>query len=179
MQVFHAMGAMGREGGAVLEQAGVTRPAAHLARIALAASHLADPVEGNPKLIKETLAAEAGGTQPRLDLNGDGPLSAESRIAGAAEARLLLARLMVERPGLRRREGAPWVIGPGEPVYFEREKAQFERAVLPSCAGLTPDAEMRRLAQESLDMYTKLCGVAPGYESARDQAKEILRRSQD
>ncbi|GAB2969005.1 hypothetical protein [Saccharothrix stipae] len=176
MPVFHAMGAMGREGVPVLRQARMTRSAMDLARMALAASHLADPVEGNPELIEKTLVADRG-AQPPLDLNGDGPLSTESRIAGAAEARLLLAKLLAERPGLRRREGRPWLIESGEPVYYEREKAQFQRAVLPSCAGMALAEEVRQLAQESLRMYTKLCGLAPGYESARDQAKEIFARS--
>lgn len=178
MPVFHAMGAMGREAVLVLEQMGAMRPAALLARMALAASHLADPVAGNPELIKKTLAADDAAPAP-LDLNGDGPLSAESRIAGAAEARLLLARLMAQRPGLRRRTGPPWLIGSGGTVHFEQEKARFERAVLPSCAGLTPEKEMSRIAKESLGMYTRLCETVPRYETFRDEAAEIVGRIRD
>lgn len=173
MPVYHAMGAMGREGVPVMEQVNATTPVRFHARMTLAAAHLADPAEGRPELIKDTLAADAG-TSPRLDLNGDGPLSAEIRIAGAAEARLLLARLMMERPGLRWEAEPPWLVSSGGPLSFTRERKRFRQAVLPSCAGLTPDDEMRQLAQESVLMYTELCQAMPGYESDRNEAKDIL-----
>jgi hypothetical protein len=176
MPVFHAIGAMGREGIPVMEQANATRPARRDARTTLAASHLADPVEGRPELIKEALAAGAG-SRPRLDLNGDGPLSVDVRIAGAAEARLLLATLMVERPDLHRRAGRPWLIGSGGLVSFARERRRFRQAVLPSCAELAPADEMRQLARESVFIYTELCRAVPGYESARDRAKGLLART--
>ncbi|MBB4908742.1 hypothetical protein [Actinophytocola algeriensis] len=171
--VYHAMGAMGREGIPVMEQVNATTPVRFHARMTLAAAHLADPAEGKPELIKDALAADAD-SSPRPDLNGDGPLSAEARIAGAAEARSLLARLMVERPGLRWEAEPPWLIGSGGPLPFARERKRFRQAVLPSCAGLTPDEEMRQLAQESVLMYTELCQAVPGYESNRDEAKDIL-----
>lgn len=173
MPVYHAMGAMGREAVPVMEQTNATTPVRFHARMTLAAAHLADPVEGRPELIKEALAAEAGSV-PRLDLNGDGPLSAETRIAGAAQARLLVARLMVDRPGLRWEADPPWLVGSGGPLSFGRERKRFRQAVLPSCAGMTPDEEMRQLAQESVLMYTELCRAAPGYESDRNRAEEIL-----
>jgi hypothetical protein len=47
MPVCHAMGAMGREGVPLLERSYAMRSALHHARIALAASHLADPAGGN------------------------------------------------------------------------------------------------------------------------------------
>lgn len=173
MPVYHAMGAMGREGVRVMAQVNATTPVRFHARITLAASHLADPAEGRPELIKDALAADAG-TSPRPDLNGDGPLSAEVRIAGAAEARMLLARLMIERPGLPWAAEPPWLVGSGGPLSFTRERKRFRQAVLPSCAGLTPDDEMRQLAKESVLMYTELCQAVPGYESDRDEAEEVL-----
>jgi hypothetical protein len=176
MPLYHAMGAMGREGVLVMDQVKATRPLRFHARMTLAAAHLADPTEGRPEMIKEALAAEAG-SLPQLDLNGDGPLSAEVRIAGAAEARLLLARLMVERPGLNWEADRPWLVGSSGPMSFIQEQERFRQAVLPSCAGLTPAEEMRQLAQESLLMYMELCRAKRGYNSDRNRAKEILARS--
>ena len=173
MTVYHALAALGREGLPVMEQAKATTPVRFHARITLAAAHLADPVDGKPERIREALAAEAG-SLPGLDLNGDGPLSAETRIAGAAQTRLLVARLMVERPGLRWEAVPPWRVGSGGPVSFGQEKKRFRQAVLPSCAGLSIDAEMRKLAQESVLMYTELCRVVPGYEPDRKRAEEVL-----
>jgi hypothetical protein len=170
--VYHAMGAMGREGIPVMAQKATTPVRLH-ARMTLAAAHLADPAEGRPELITEALAAEAG-SSPEPDLKGDGPLSAETRIAGAAAARLLVARLMAERPGLRWEAEPPWLVGSGGPVSFVRERKRFRQAVLPSCTGLAPGEEMRQLAQESVLMYTELCRTAPGYAPDRDRAKEVL-----
>lgn len=173
MPLYHAMGAMGREGVPMMAQVNATTPVRFHARMTLAAAHLADPADGRPELIKDVLAADAGAT-PRLDLNADGPLSAEVRIAGAADARLLLARLMMERPGLRWEAEPPWLVGSGGPLSFTRERKRFRQAVLPSCAGLAPADEMRQLARESLLMYTELCQAAPGYESDRNEAREVL-----
>lgn len=171
--VYHAMAALGREGIPVMEQVRAMTPVRFHARITLAAAHLADPTEGKPERIRETLAAEAG-SLPRIDLNGDGPLSAETRIAEAAHARLLLARLMVDRPALRWEAVPRWRVGSGGAVSFPREKKRFQQAVLPSCAGLSPQEEMRQLAQESVHMYRELCRVVPGYESDRNRAEKIL-----
>lgn len=170
--VYHAMGAMGREGIPVMAQKATT-PVRFHARMTLAAAHLADPAEGRPELISAALAAEAG-SSPEPDLKGDGPLSAETRIAGAAAARLLMARVMAERPGLRWEAEPPWLVGSGGPVSFIQERKRFRQAVLPSCAGLAPGEEMRQLAQESVLMYTELCRTVPGYAQDRDRAKEVL-----
>ncbi|WP_028924099.1 hypothetical protein [Pseudonocardia acaciae] len=175
MPVFHAIGAMGREGVPVMERCGGTRAARRHARTTLAASHLADPTGGRAELINEALAAETG--SPRLDLNGDGPLSVEARIAGAAQARLLLATLMVERPDVPRRPGRPQPVGIRGSVFPGTEIGRFRRAVLPSCMELAADDEMRQLARESVDMYTELCRAVAGHESALDRAKEILARA--
>ena len=173
MPVYHAMAAMGREGIPVMEQVKATTPVRFHARMTLAAAHLADPTEGKPERIRETLAAEAG-SLPRIDLNGDGPLSAETRIAEAAQARLLVVRLMVDRPGLHWEAVPPWLVGSGGAVSFVREKKRFRQAVLPSCAGLSPEEEVRQLAQESVLMYRELCREVPGYESDRNRAEKIL-----
>lgn len=172
VRVYHAMGEMGREGIPVMARKATT-PVRFHARMTLAAAHLADPAEGRPELIKEALAAGAG-SSPEPDLKGDGQFSAETRIAGAAAARLLVARLMAERPGLRWEAEPPWLVGSGGPVSFVRERKRFRQAVLPSCAGLAPGEEMRQLAQESVLMYTELCRTAPGYAPDRDRAKEVL-----
>lgn len=174
--VYHAMSAMGREGLPLMDQLNATRPLRLHARLTLAAAHLADPVGGQPELITGALAAEAG-SLPRLDLNGDGPLSAEARIAGAAEARLLLAGLMVDRPALRWAAEPPWLVGSGGQLSFARERRRFQQAVLPSCAGLSLDEETTLLARESVQMYTQLCRVVPGYESERERAERVLARS--
>ena len=171
--VYHAMAAMGREGIPVMEQVKSTTPVRFHARMTLAAAHLADPTEGNPERIRETLAADAG-SLPKIDLDGDGPLSAETRIAEAAQARLLVARLMVDRPDLRWEAAPPWLVGSGGAVSFAREKRRFRQAVLPSCAGLSPDEEMRQLAQESVLIFRELSREVPGYESDRNRAEKIL-----
>jgi hypothetical protein len=173
MPVYHAIAAVGREGIPVMEQVRATAAVRFHARITLAAAHLADPTAGRPELIRRALAAEAGSV-PRLDLNGDGPLSAETRIAQAAQVRLLVARLMVERPGRRWEAVPPWVVGTGGAVSFAREKSRFRQAVLPSCAGLSLDEETRQLARESALMYRELCREVPGYESDRNQAERLL-----
>jgi hypothetical protein len=173
MPVYHAMAAVGREGIPVMDRVRATAAVRFHARITLAAAHLADPTAGRPELIRKALAAEAGSV-PRLDLNGDGPLSAETRIAQAAQVRLLVARLMVDRPGLRWAAVPPWLVGSGGVVSFAREKSRFRQAVLPSCAGLSLDEETRQLAQESALMYRELCRDVPGYESDRDQAERLL-----
>jgi hypothetical protein len=175
MPVFHAMAAVGAEGIPVMEQVRAKAAVRFHARMTLAAAHLADPTAGRPELIRKALAAEAGSV-PRLDLNGDGPLSAETRIAQAAQVRLLVARLMVERPGLRWAAVPPWVVGSGGAVSFAREKSRFRQAVLPSCAGLSLDEETERLAQESALMYRELCRAVPGYESDRERAESLLAR---
>ena len=171
--VYHAMAAMGREGIPVMEQVKATTPVRFHARMTLAAAHLADPTEGNPERIRETLAADDR-SLPRIGLDGDGPLSAVTRIAEAAHARLLVARLMVDRPDLRWEAVPPWLVESGGAVSFAREKKRFRQAVLPSCAGLSPHEEMRQLAQESVLMYRELSRAVPGYESDRNQAEKVL-----
>lgn len=175
MPVFHAIGSMGREGVPVMERASATRPARLHVRTTLAASHLADPTGGRPDQVQAALAAEAG-SRPRLDLNGDGPLTAAARIAGAAQARLLTATLLTERPQLRLRNRQPWVVERDWPVSFARYRRQFKQAVLPSCAHLTADEEPRQLAQESAELYAELDRVVPEYASAADEAKGVLAR---
>jgi hypothetical protein len=175
MPVFHAIGSMGREGVPVMERASATRPARLHGRTTLAASHLADPTGGRPDLVGGALAAEAG-SRPRLDLNGDGPLSAAERIAGAAQARLLLATLLTERPELRLRIRQPWVVDLDGPVSFARYRRQFKQAVLPSCAHLTADEEPIQLARESVELYAALGRVVPEYAPAGDEAKSVLAR---
>ncbi|WP_454859284.1 hypothetical protein [Promicromonospora soli] len=171
--VYHAMAAMGREGLPVMEEVKATTPVRFHARMTLAAAHLADPTEGKPERIREALAADTG-SLPRVGLDGDGPLSAETRIAEAAQARLLVARLMVERPDLRWEAVPPWLVGSGGAVSFAREKKRFRQAVLPSCAGLSPDEEMRKLAQESVLVFRELSREVSGYESERKRAEQVL-----
>lgn len=174
MPLHHAMSAAGREGLPVMDQLNATRPLRLYARLTLAAAHLADPVGGQPALVA---GAVAGDDNPGMDLNGDGPLSAQARIAGAAQARLLLARFILERPALSWAAVPAWVVGSGGPLNFFGERKRFYQAVLPSCDGMAPEAEARQLAQESVDLYTELCRIVPGYESERERAKRILARS--
>jgi hypothetical protein len=168
--VFHGLGAMGREGVPVMERAGATDRSRRHARTTLAASHLADPTGGDPGRIAAALATDG---PPRLDVNGDGPLTAEARIAGAAQARLLLATLLRDRPDLRRPLKRPWPVEFGDGrLSLLVERSRFRQAVLPSCVGMTPEQELRQLAGESLRCFERLVG----FDEARDRAAALLAR---
>jgi hypothetical protein len=173
--LYHVIGAMSREGVPYMERVNATKPARRNARTGLAASHLADPAHGRPEQVAAALARDAQ-TPPRLDLNGDGPLSADVLIAAAAEARLILATLLADRPDLRRPLRRPWSIATEPARSFLGERRKFRYAMLPSCASMSPEEEMRQLAQESLLVYTELWRADSQYEQARDRARDLVAR---
>ncbi|MFI6303642.1 hypothetical protein ACIBCH_17350 [Amycolatopsis thailandensis] len=168
---YHAIGAMGAEGIPLMEQANASTALRFHGRIVLAAAHLADPTGGRPDLITEALAADSSA---RPDLNGDGQLTAATRIAGAAEARLLLARLMAQRPDLRWEAKPAWLVGSGAPEPFTRERARFRQAMLPSCSGLAPAEESVRLATESVLIYSELSRAVPTHATDLSRAEKVL-----
>ncbi|TCC62223.1 hypothetical protein E0H73_16085 [Kribbella pittospori] len=173
--LYHALAAMTREGVPLMEQINATKPARRNARTGLAAAHLADPAQGRPEQVAGALAADAE-SPPVLDLNGDGPLSDEVLIAAAAEARLILATLLADRPDLRLPHRRPWSITTEPARHFAWERRRFRYAMLPSCAGLSPVDEMRQLAQESLLLYTELWRANSRHEPARDRARDLAAR---
>lgn len=173
--LYHAIAAISREGVPLMEQINATKPSRRNARTGLAASHLADPAQGRPELVAAALAADAE-SPPRLDLNGDGPLSAEVLIAAAAEARLILATLMADRPDLRRPLRRPWSIATEPARLFPWERQKFRYSMLPSCAQMSPEEEMRQLAQEGLRLYTELWRANSRHEPDRERARDLAAR---
>lgn len=143
------------------------------ARVALAASHLADPVGGDPAGVGGALSG-APGSLAAFDLIGDGPLTAEVRIAGAADARLTLARLMWRHPDFadKNRKGM-WPVGSDGRDGFLQFRRKYRHGVLPSCVGLGRDAEVRKLAHEGVLLCSALRDAASGHEAALGAALAI------
>ncbi|WP_405779225.1 hypothetical protein [Streptomyces sp. NBC_00859] len=166
IRAFHAVGTAAREAVPVIEGVRTPLHAMNHARVALVASHLADPACGDPELAGAALRGVPGAAAA-FDLIGDGPLTAEVRIAGAAEARLTLARLMWRHPGVadRNRRGA-WPVGSGAREGFLQFRRKYRRGVLPSCVGLDRDAEVRKLAHEGVLLYSALHDATSGHEAA-------------
>ncbi|WP_329033690.1 hypothetical protein OIE71_15060 [Streptomyces sp. NBC_01725] len=168
---YYAFGALAGEHARLLAGAGA-RGAVDSARMALAASHLADPSRGQVPLIGR--AVRDGRRLPlhQLTPGSRGPvLTPETRIAGAADARDLLASLL--GTGTTRRGARElWPIGSGPqlgpgPVGYWKEKQRLTQAVLPSCAGLDEIGERRRLAMEADAIHAELGRVAPGFDAGR------------
>jgi hypothetical protein len=170
VRVFHAVGTLAREAVPVIEGARTPFHAMSHARVALAASHLADPAGGDPAGVGAALD-DAPGSPAAFDLIGDGPLTAEARIAGAAEARLILARLMWRHPDFadKLRKGA-WQVGGGDRDGLRHFRRKYRRGVLPSCVGLDRDAEVRALAHEGVLLYSALRDATSGHEAALSAA---------
>ncbi|MFJ2214970.1 hypothetical protein ACIQVO_23000 [Streptomyces sp. NPDC101062] len=165
---YYAFGTLGRESARV--QATWHKPAAlQHARMALAASHLADPTRGQVELI-ERAVRDGPGRPLRQILPGAGtaPLRPELRIAGAADARDLLATLLGR--GVTRRDPQElWPIGSGVrlgagPIGYWKEQNRFLRATLPSCEGLDEPQEAAALRSEADAIHQELRRLVPEFD---------------
>jgi hypothetical protein len=151
---------------------GLARQATRCARAALAGTHVADPTDGDPARIGGVLADGNPYLVERLladDDDHDEFLTPAQRIAAAAEARVLLAELLLQHRGRLDESDRGWPIGSGGPVRYAKQQHRFLRAMLPNCAGLSIDAEMTRLAEEATLSYAGL-----GESTRRDHAEALL-----
>ncbi|MDT0268457.1 hypothetical protein RM844_19415 [Streptomyces sp. DSM 44915] len=169
--VFHALGALTREGVPVMADARSRRFASLHARTGLAAAHLADPSRGVPEAIGPTLSTTSE-SLTRIAPGDEAPVPPDERIAGAAASRLLMARLMADYPAVLARERRRWTVVDSEPLTFVRERRRFRAAVLPDCVGLDFRAEVRRLAGDGERIYTELTRALPHYREALERARE-------
>lgn len=175
--VRHAFSTMSLEAAAMLDRAGTEQAAIDFARMGLAAAYLADPTAGDPARIRTILLDRSRPPMVQRVLTGGHPvLSMATVIGGSAAARLLLADLLSKYRGLPEPRGARWPIGTGGKVSYWQEKKRYHRAVLPSCAGMSTEAEMRQLASEAVLIYAELSESAEGFESARRRAADALGR---
>ncbi|MFJ7998133.1 hypothetical protein ACIQ7D_13450 [Streptomyces sp. NPDC096310] len=163
---YHAFGALGRETARLLGPS--NRSAAlRYARMALAASHLADPTRGRIELI-ERAVREDPDRRLRLISPGPGaaPLTPEARIAGAADARDLLAALLGgdTRPGPQELWpiGSGARLGPG-PIGYWKERNRFMRATVPGCEDLDERREGAALRSQADAVHRELRRAAPQF----------------
>jgi hypothetical protein len=177
--VYHAFGMISVEIAMRLDPAASGRTATEYARVALAASHFADPAAGEPPRIRNVLRDEAAEPLFQLVLGGgeQPPLRAATLIGGAAEARILLAELLRKYRSQPEPGGPRWPIGSGgKPTTYLQHQKRYRRAILPSCLSMDIDAEMRQLATEGVLMYDELCRSERGFESSCRRAVETLAR---
>ncbi|GAU71032.1 hypothetical protein SSP35_26_00030 [Streptomyces sp. NBRC 110611] len=180
---YYAFGTLGRELARLL--APMHRLSAlQNARMALAASHLADPTRGQAGLIRRAVRDDRGRGMYQLTLDRRRlELTPEVRIAGAADARDLLASLLGTGPTRRSAQGR-WPIGSGARLgrgrrAYWQEKKRYMQAVLPSCAGLDERRERARLRQEADAFFAELRRVAPGFDPGprpEREKEEVQRR---
>ncbi|WP_026414603.1 hypothetical protein [Actinomadura oligospora] len=166
---YFAFGCLGRELTRLLLPAS-RHSALQNARMALAASHIADPTRGDVPGIEQ--AVRDGRPRPlyQLSLGGErAPLTPELRIAGAADARDLLASVL-EIPftaTTRKSARALWVIEDwdsfGKWLGYHTQKKRFFQAVLPSCAGMDEEDECHRLKTEADAIFAELKRVSPQF----------------
>ncbi|WP_030673870.1 hypothetical protein [Streptomyces rimosus] len=175
----HALSVLCRESVPKVAASGAAHYVAVHARTGLAAAHLADPARGEPGRVG---AALDGPLLERFDPDGAGDVPPAERIAAAADVRLLLASVIADRPPARGATGAPWRISEDAGSGFRavyRDRRRFRRAVLPSCAGLEPQAEALRLGGEGVRLHAALAAVLPGHRtelaSAQRQLAELSR----
>lgn len=165
----HALSILCREAVPKVLASGAPRYAAVQARIALAAAHLADPADGQRSQIASALD---GPVLERFDPDGVGDVSADERISGAADVRMMLAQLAVRHPPASGARGTPWPIttdcGAGALAVY-RDRRNFRRAVLPSCVGMAAESEAMQLAKEAVQLYTELARLRPEHAGQRDR----------
>lgn len=152
----YALSVLGQEAVPALLASGARYFAAIDARTALAAAYLADPSGGRP----DRVGAVFGGPElDRLNLDGVVGVTPSERMASAAYARMLVARLIVDHPRPR-----GW---------------RSRRAVLPTCAGLTPREEALQLGRESVDLFAALARAIPAldaeYRRLRREYETLVR----
>ncbi|WP_329033691.1 hypothetical protein OIE71_15065 [Streptomyces sp. NBC_01725] len=176
----HALTVLSRESMPAAAASGAHRYAVIHARIALAAGDLADPAKGAPRQVARALEGRA---LDRFDPYGVGSVTTAERIAGAAEVRMVMARLIVEHPPAVGVRGRRWLVteesGTGISAAY-RDRRNFRRAVLPSCAGLDAAGEAVRLGAESVGLHAALArrtaGHAVEYENARVELGRLAGR---
>jgi hypothetical protein len=173
ISAFHTLGVLGREGTPKIESAGAAQAAILHAHSTLAATHLADPSGGRAERITAVLL---GCTHPlpRLDFGDDGPVTAAERVAGAAEARLMMARLMADHAHFLHEKKDRWLVDGGVAPNYLRHQYRFQRALLPSCVGLDTATEARRLVLESVRAYEELSSLEPCYQADLNRARAVL-----
>jgi hypothetical protein len=175
--VRHAFSTMSREAAAMLDRPGTEQASIDFARMALATAYLADPTAGDSARIRTLLLDKSRPPMFQRVLTGERPvLSMATVIGGSAAARLLLADLLSKHRGLPEPRDPRWPIGSGGRVSYWKDKKRYHRAVLPSCAAMSTEAEMRQLATEAVLIYSELCESAEGFESARRLAADALGR---
>jgi hypothetical protein len=174
--VYYAFGTMSREMARHLDNAGAARRALEYGRMALVASHLGDPAQGDPRHVADALDASRAAPVYQCVLGGErGPLLDPAvRVAGGAEARSLLSELLRKHPGVRARKRTGWPVGPGDWERGFHAVEPYIQAVSPSCAGLDDTAEMRQLATESALLYRALCRFAAEYEADARRAEDVI-----
>jgi hypothetical protein len=177
---YYAFGALARETTRVCTRL-TPLLARQNARMALATSHLADPTRGDVTLIEQAVREHRDRPLHQFVLGPGKPLlTAEMRIAGAAEARDLLASLL-NNPSFNapRKAQGLWPIGSGRTLgkgmfgYWE-EKKRYMQAVLPSCAGLDERQERDRLREEADAIFTELLRVSPGFDPGHRRRRPRL-----
>ncbi|AQU67956.1 hypothetical protein ACFTTN_09340 [Streptomyces niveus] len=172
----HALTVLSRESMPAAAASGAHRHAVIHARIALAAGDLADPAHGVPQQVARALEGPA---LDRFDPYGIGTVTPAERIAGAAEVRMVMARLIVGHPPAVGVRGRRWLVteesGTGISAAY-RDRRDFRRAVLPSCAGLDAAGEAMRLGAESVGLHAALARRTAGHFVEYDNARKELGR---
>jgi hypothetical protein len=167
----YTLGAVGREAALLAELGDTARWALWYARMALAGSHLADPTGGHPERIAEVLADPE--PTVRWDPTDEGRLSPERRIAGAAEARVLLARLTTKYLDDAENDRR-WPLETGHRMGFLRLRRRLRRAILPEYLGLSIEDEARRLSADGEMAYAALCRSGAYYATPLKKARETM-----
>lgn len=166
-EAYYAFGVLGRETARLLARSNRYTALQH-ARMALAASHLADPTRGQDELIERAVREGGRPLRQMVPDAGTAALTPEVRIAGAADARDLLAALLDGGDTPPRARGR-WPIGSGPrlgpgPVGYWKEKKRFMQAVLPSCEGLDESGERSMLRAEAELIHIELRRVLPEFD---------------
>ncbi|MFJ7998134.1 hypothetical protein ACIQ7D_13455 [Streptomyces sp. NPDC096310] len=170
----HALSFLGREALPKVRAARATRQVVVHARITLAAAHLADPAHGDPHRVPEVWD---GPVLDRLAPDGVGDVTVAERVRAAADVRLLVAELFAGHPQVAVPTGGRWAVtgtvrtGIGAPY---RDRHDFQRAVLPSCAQLDASGEAVQLGYESVRLHAALARELPGHTGEYDRAKRAL-----
>jgi hypothetical protein len=179
--IYFAFAAMAREAaqagnrGAEDAHGPQARSTVKLARIALAASHLMDPADGDPRRVADVVKGDSAPMFKRVVDGAPGPpLTPGELMEGVAASRVLLAELLLQHRGSFEEKDRWWVVGSGGWVNYLKEQTRFQHAMLPSCVGLDLDEEMTLLAEEAVSIYTNLGRSGHACEASLDHASDVL-----
>ncbi|MFJ2557739.1 MULTISPECIES: hypothetical protein [unclassified Streptomyces] len=170
----HALSFLGREALPKVMASRATRQVVVHARITLAAAHLADPAHGDPDRVP---GVWDGPVLDRLAPDGVGDVTVAQRVQAAADVRLLVAELIAGHPQAAMSKGRRWPVteaagsGIGAPY---RDRQNFRRAVLPSCARLDTAGEAVQLAYESVRLHAALARAMPAHTGEYERARRAL-----